>query len=65
MDVCSSPPGGQNPVRKRQKIDGEQLQSAFVRSRSAGIIDLLLLHLDDEEELVIPRVLNHGERPLI
>jgi hemerythrin-like domain-containing protein len=28
-------------------------------------LDLLLQHLADEEELVIPSMLEHGERPLL
>lgn len=48
-------------------LPGDEARRAADRyaAVSGTLLDLLLRHLADEEELVIPAILQHGERPLL
>jgi len=45
--------------------DGARRAADIYAGEAQDLLDLLLQHLADEEELVIPAMLKHGERPLL
>jgi hypothetical protein len=52
--LAALPQGGDE---QRRAIDG-------YAAASGGLLELLVRHLADEEDLVIPAILEHGERSL-